>query len=158
MQAHGDATGFTFYQWFDPHDLKTPIVSTSPPPEFINLPVKLFLPNRVPFPIFYSLTVGGSAGAKGHVEVPGHARSDSAVFFGDFIGTLSWGGISSAKNKGTGEALTNFSLTSASGFDYTQAFVEPEPSGAKLALTAVALVVAPGLAQRRRLVAMYRRG
>jgi hypothetical protein len=67
---------------------------------------------------------------------------------------MAWGGVTSATSRG--QALTHWTLTSASGFDYTHAFIEPEPTGAKLVLTAVALAVALGLAQRRGLFAAYR--
>jgi hypothetical protein len=71
----------------------------------------------------------------------------TADFGGDFTGSLDWGGITSVVNARTGQPLANWTVTSKSGFDYTQVFPPvPEPSAATLLLTAVA----GGAARRRR--------
>lgn len=48
-----------------------------------------------------------------------------AIGISDVAHTFTWGGITSITDADTGELITDFTLTSASGFDYTQAF----PSG-----------------------------
>jgi hypothetical protein len=63
----------------------------------------------------------------------GFARASS-----QFSHTMAWGGITSVIDKNTGQPVTDWTLDSASGFDYSQPFVEaPEPSSILLALCAV---------------------
>jgi hypothetical protein len=74
----------------------------------------------------------------------GPAESASASFDAYFSRTLKWGGISSIMRYDTMETITGWSVSSASGFDYSRPAV-PEPSGLLLAATAALL-----LARRRR--------
>ena len=56
----------------------------------------------------------------------------------DFSHTLAWGGITSAFDTATGEPITDWTVASASGFDYSQ--VIPEPSSYALASAAMGLL------------------
>jgi hypothetical protein len=70
----------------------------------------------------------------------------TADFGGDFTGSLDWGGITSVVNARTGLPLTGWTVTSKSGFDYSQVFPRvPEPSSLALLFTVLA-----GCAARRR--------
>jgi hypothetical protein len=63
-------------------------------------------------------------------------------FNGALAHTLTWGGITHVTNAETGEEITDYTITSESGFDYTKPFPAPEP--ACPALLAVAAVAALG--------------
>ena len=54
-------------------------------------------------------------------------QSGQAVAIADASHTLTWGGITSVTNADTGELITDYTLTSASGFDYTHPFSGPIP-------------------------------
>ena len=54
-------------------------------------------------------------------------QAGSAIAIADFAHTLSWGGITSVTDADTGQPITNYTLTSASGFDYTHPFAGPIP-------------------------------
>lgn len=82
----------------------------------------------VPFPISLKLEVSGSAsfGDQSFTSLsPGFAFASFEAHYGN---TLSWGGITKIYNRSTGEEVTDYSVTSASGFDYSQTFPIPEPS------------------------------
>lgn len=79
--------------------------------------------------------------------------SGLAIGISDVAHTFTWGGITSITDADTGALITDFTLTSASGFDYTQAFPSgpiavPEPPSVLL-LTA-GLVASLALMVRRR--------
>ena len=69
------------------------------------------------------------------VEAEATVRSDDvvnrqsglAIAIADASHTLTWGGIISVTNADTGELITDYTLTSASGFDYTHPFAGPIP-------------------------------
>jgi hypothetical protein len=50
-----------------------------------------------------------------------------ASFEAHYSNTLKWGGITRVVNRRTGEVVTDYRITSAAGFDYTQDFPVPEP-------------------------------
>lgn len=60
---------------------------------------------------------------------PGHAQASAS-----FADTISWGGIISVIDDATGQPVTDYTVTSASGFDYSKPFVEavPEPASSSL--------------------------
>lgn len=70
---------------------------------------------------FGSATVNG-----GSFGVPG-VGFGSATFDTAFDHTLSWGGITKVTDVATGAAILDWTVVSASGFDYTQSFPLPEP-------------------------------
>jgi hypothetical protein len=59
--------------------------------------------------------------------------------------TINWGGISSVVDSVTGEPDTDWSVTSASGFDYTNAV--PEPSS--IVLAAIGCIACLAVAHRK---------
>jgi hypothetical protein len=68
----------------------------------------------------------------------GHAGANAT-----FDHTMTWGGITSVIDKDTGQSISDWTLDSASGFDYSKPFVEvPEPATFLLALcTALVLTI-----------------
>lgn len=98
-----------------------------------------------PITITMSLTGGVQiAGANFSVAQGAQARAE---FLGDFSSSLDWGGITSVVNARTGQALAGWTVTSKSGFDYSQVFPPvPEPSSLAMLLTASA----GGAARRQR--------
>ena len=117
------------------------------PPAFIPVRIGIFLGGFDPIrglafgsvSMGYEFTLDIDADAAGAV---------AATSRGDYGNTFSWGGITSVETS-SGAPLTDYVLTSGSGFDYSQAAVVPEPSVMQLLLLG-ALVDAP-LAFRRRL-------
>lgn len=90
-----------------------------------------------PITITMSL-IGGVqiAGANFSVAQGAHGFAE---FEGDFRSSLDWGGITSVVNARTGQALAGWTVTSKSGFDYSQVFPPvPEPSSLALLVTALA--------------------
>lgn len=74
------------------------------------------------------LQVSGTASAGGSHLSFFNAGSAAAGFTADFSHTLEWGGITKVTNLLTGEVVTDWTVTSASGYDYSQLFLVPEPS------------------------------
>ena len=117
------------------------------PPAFIPVRIGIFLGGLDPIrglafgsaSLGYEFTLDMDADAAG---------AFAATSRGDYGNTFSWGGITSVETS-SGAPLTDYVLTSGSGFDYSQAAVVPEPSVMQLLLLG-ALVGAP-LALRRRL-------
>jgi hypothetical protein len=97
-----------------------------------------------PIAIQMSLTGGVQIGGANFSVAQG--AHGFAEFEGDFDSSLDWGGITSVVNARTGQPLAGWTVTSKSGFDYSQVFPPvPEPSSLALLLTALA-----GIAPRRR--------
>lgn len=69
-----------------------------------------------------------------------------ALFDADFMSTTKWGGISGVFDADTGEEITDWTVSSDSGFDYSQPYVVPEPA----ALSLLAIGGLAMLARRRR--------
>jgi hypothetical protein len=89
-----------------------------------------------------------TASVRGSVEALDHWNfaEGTAYAIGDASHTLRWGGITSVVDADTGLPVTEWTLTSESGFDWTRPAVVPEP-----AVPALALVALGGLAGYRRL-------
>jgi hypothetical protein len=69
-----------------------------------------------------------------------------SAFFGH---TFTWGGITSVTDADTGEEITDWTLTSDSGFDWAHAADAPEPSTGWSALIGMSLVL-PYIQRRRK--------
>ena len=95
--------------------------------------------NEVPVHISYRLEVDTAAGGSTGDTV-GDTITASAI--GDVGQTLDWGGISSVTDPVTGDPITNWSITSDSGFDYTRAFATPEPATWILSVQGLLLCIA----------------
>jgi hypothetical protein len=73
--------------------------------------------------------IGTTIRVNGKLSVRATAgASTEAHIDGQFIGSIHWGGIESVTNAATGEVLTGWTITSESGFDYSQPFPVPEPT------------------------------
>jgi hypothetical protein len=74
-------------------------------------------------------------------------QSGTAFATAQFSHTLSWGGITSVTDADTGQPITDCTLTSASGFDYTHPFAGPgpEPAPASVPEPSSMLLMAPCL-------------
>lgn len=95
----------------------------------------------VPFPLFLKLELTGSADF-GDVSFatlsPGFAH---ASFGAHFSNTLEWGGITKIVDRRTGDEITDYHITSAAGFDYTQTFSIPEPNAVVLMFVGALAIV-----------------
>jgi hypothetical protein len=91
------------------------------------------------------LTVTTNVSAETKSLFPAVLGTVGTATVASFGNTLRWGGISSVIDLSTGQPITDWTITSASGFDYSQPAV-PEPSTA--ALLAIGWVVS-WLARRR---------
>jgi hypothetical protein len=112
-------------------------------PANITIPLTIFLRQGQPTPFDYTLELKGSAVASStshDINSPTiNPGAISAFFDVDFSHTLKWGGITSVTDANTGEPIDGWTITSASGFDYSQP--APEPSTVMLAaLGGLALV------------------
>jgi hypothetical protein len=101
----------------------------------------MIVPNGQPIDFSYSFTLFMEATAGQNAE---------AFIFGDFSGSIHWGGIVSVEDAVTGEVIDDWTVTSASGFDYSKPFGVPEPSS--MLLLATALCARLALGRRRRSV------
>lgn len=87
-------------------------------------------PNRQADPMGYGVQLTMRAQA----EAPTNAGIE-----GDFHGSIHWGGIVSVQNADTGELITDWTVTSQSGFDYSKSFEQQVPEPASIALLGFAL-------------------
>jgi hypothetical protein len=87
--------------------------------------------NRGSFSVGYEVRLDGTAGAIFGSSSLGFGPG-LGDFTGDVSGSLHWGGIVSVKNAITGEVITDWTIESESGFDYSRPFGVPEPSSAAL--------------------------
>src|SRR6185437_10879038 len=126
-------------------------------PLITTIPISVLMPVNVPWAFALGMEMYDTAFAdtfpdsfQGCPCSPGKASVDA-----NFIDTLSWGGITSIIDPTTGQPITDYELTSASGFDYSKPFVEPaavpEPSSAFLLLSAFGGLCAIRRHRRRRL-------
>ena len=66
------------------------------------------------------------------------AKPGGATFVANISGSLHWGGIESLTDE-FGNSIDDWTITSASGFDYSKPFGVPEPSSVALLCFAVCL-------------------
>ena len=98
---------------------------STPFPKIINY--TWFATPGVPFVIDLDLKVG--AMAKVINGYTGDSFYGTAFGFSGFAHTLSWGGIMSVTDSVTGQPVEGWTVTSASGFDYTRTIPEPSSLG-----------------------------
>ena len=91
----------------------------------------------LPIPLSVTLEADAIVGVTSFTTADG----GSADALSNFGHTLLWGGISSITDS-KGNPISNWSVTSASGFDYSQPATEPVPEPSTFLLLAIAL---PGL-------------
>jgi hypothetical protein len=83
------------------------------------------------------MSLSGSASARTLFTAPGIVTGDFTASFAD---TLLWGGISSVTDLATGLPVLDYTVTSASGFDYSKPAPTPEPSSGMLAAAGIGLL------------------
>jgi hypothetical protein len=96
----------------------------------LNFPAVVGIANAGANNVFFRMTLGGEVNG-----IPLEEGDGFGQFTGDYRNTLTWGGIQSVTTQ-FGEPLSGWTVSSASGFDYSQPFPVPEPSS--LALVALA--------------------
>ena len=111
-------------------------------------------------PISFTVIGGQKAPFGETLKLNGDARAETkfvapetvtAAFSASFKDTLSWGGISRVTDLNTGLPVLDYTVTSDSGFDYSQAAPVPEPgSGTLLAVGIGVLAIRRRLPHRRR--------
>ena len=109
------------------------------------IPFSYFVTPGDPMGLEYTMSVTGIATTSSALFTDPVAGTAASTFNANFENTLEWGGITSVTRASTGEPITDWSVTSESGFDYSQVFPIPEPSVLILLFTAAAT-----LALRRR--------
>jgi len=99
-----------------------------------------FLTGPLGYDLEFDLTVAGSAQASSARYVDAGTGTVSSVFNASFGNTLEWGGITSVTDADTGEPITDWSVTSASGFDYSQVYPAPLPSSVILLVSGMGVL------------------
>jgi hypothetical protein len=98
-----------------------------------------------PTNVAWNFNVGAVATVENEDLTPGSGFAVATSFFSH---TMTWGGITSVIDEATGLPVDDWTLESASGFDYSQAV--PEPSTLVLAALCVLSLPAYLWQQRRR--------
>ena len=88
----------------------------------------------------FHLSVGGNAAVSSARYVDAGIGTASSVFNASFENTLEWGGITSVTDADTGEPITDWSVTSESGFDYSQVYPAPLPSSVILLVSGMGVL------------------
>ena len=91
-----------------------------------NIEMTFEITNGVPYRIALDMQIFGDVMAE---------RDQIADFDAEFQHTLRWGGIESVRDATTGEPITDWTITSDSGFDYSKPADVPEPTSAILLLS-----------------------
>jgi hypothetical protein len=91
------------------------------------------------------LTVSGNAGARTIGSFPPSPGAVGTSVGAALGGTLRWGGITSVIDLDTGLPVENWTVTSASGFDYSKPAPEFTPEPATITLIAIAMFSFPAV-------------
>jgi hypothetical protein len=111
-----------------------------PTPSMIFVTIKGFW--GAPMDVDYDLTLNAGASATTtDILLNGSA---AAIGSGDFSHTMSWGGISTITDS-SGNPITGWSVTSASGYDWSQPSPVPEPSTLALCFLGALILAAAKL-------------
>jgi hypothetical protein len=97
-----------------------------------------------PTAVEISMLVSGEAAVTGPRFNVNDAGFGFAEFNASYEHTLSWGAITSVTKASTGEPILNWTVASATGFDYTQVFPLPEPSPSLLLFVGMGRIRARG--------------
>ena len=98
----------------------------SSPPMPTSIPLTFTVQSGVPFDFTLFLTLSSQVSV-GSETTDGGDVAGSASSSADYSHTLDWGGISSVVDA-NGDPITDWTVTSASGFDYALPYAVPEPS------------------------------
>jgi len=121
-------------------------IGSGPPVEPPDLMATLYpILNGVPSTLFVQVSITAEANSPSDPRV---ASNNSASFDGDFSGSMHWGGIQDVEDA-TGHILTGWTVTSASGFDYTKPYSVPEAATSILLTQALVFC---GVRRGRRIV------
>lgn len=119
-----------------------------PAPDII--PVKIFARNGVPFTwsVLAEIKSNGAAATNQQYfyGVDGRFLSDVVA---EYKRTIAWGGETVLTNQ-AGAPITNWTITSESGFDYTRPYTVPEPSALLLGVLSFIPAIAHFLSRRLR--------
>jgi hypothetical protein len=113
-----------------------------PPPA--SIPISFKITKGVPLHVSWTFNVESYAQVINDDLTPGSGTAHSSF---DFTHTANWGGITSVIDADTGEPVTDWTMDSASGFDYVHPFVEPEP--ASIVLAAIGAIAFAAVARRK---------
>jgi hypothetical protein len=102
------------------------------------VPITLLFQNSEYAPVLFQVYARTYASV-GNDDLVNH-RGGSATAILDMGHTFTWGGITSVTDADTGEPITDWTLTSASGADWAHAAV-PEPGTAALAVVAFGMML-----------------
>jgi hypothetical protein len=127
----------------DPSDHKGAITSEE-------IEVIRFSLNGLPHDFGYTLDLAGRGTADRSFPAWTSIGHSDAEILADYSKTLTWGGITGVFNAETGEPLTNWTITSESGFDYSKPYV-PEPTSIVLLSSAFCTWLGCARPRRRRL-------
>jgi hypothetical protein len=103
-------------------------VQQNPP---ASVPISFKINAGVPLHVSWTFDVGSGASVTNEDLTPGFGEASS---YADFTHTANWGGITSVIDADTGLPVTDWTMDSASGFDYVHPFAEPEPASIVLAV------------------------
>ena len=154
----GTASGYRVYDW----DLRFagmgyhPVINSDQPDDFGLFSFSAQLTVGAPVNLSMSGSVGGNGQAGilcssfwGYICDP-YTHGASATGFADLGHTLAWHGVTGLHLGDTALPLSALSVTSDSGFDYTQAYVEAVPEPSSIALWAAGLLLMGWLRHIRR--------
>jgi hypothetical protein len=105
------------------------------------------IPPEGPFPIGLRLIATGAADSNLSLN-QADWDSDVAAYSGELSRSLTWGGLEGVYDFFTGEKLDDWTITSESGFDYSQPFPVPEPSSIVLVIAASCFLLRRGARAR----------
>ncbi len=85
------------------------------------------LRNGVGSSVGFTMILNGGGNTDGNLSLL-NAKPGTAILFANIANSLRWGGIESVTDE-FGNPIDDWTITSASGFDYSKPFGVPEPSG-----------------------------
>jgi len=90
--------------------------------------VALVFQNGVPRTIGFTIAVNAFGSVQRGDTNSTRKGENDVQLLADYFETIKWDGLTSVVNTETGELVENWSISSESGFDYSQPYQIPEPS------------------------------
>lgn len=102
------------------------------------IPLVIWYPNGKAHTSDFAISLTAHVGAGKSLFTSNEPAGEmSATFIANYGQTLTWGGITRVTNATTGEVVDDWTISSASGFDYSRPFQEvPEPAALPLLVLA----------------------